>query len=90
MATTGSSGDDILNGTAGNDTLNGGAVTNPQRRRGQRSSLVGGSGDDILNGGSGSDILNGDSGNDTLIYNLAENAGAKDDLYRRLGHRYAS
>ncbi len=78
MSTTGSSGDDILNGTTGNDTLNGGAgmIRSTVARAATACRVVRAM--TCLNGGSGSDILNGDSGNDTLVYNLTENAGAKD------------
>ena len=40
--------------------------------------MAAGSGDDLVNGGADSDTINGDSGNDTLVYNLAENYGARD------------
>src|SRR5689334_6035584 len=56
--TTGTSGNDTLNGGSGNDTLLG--LDGNDR-------LSGGSGSDILDGGSGSDVVNGDSGNDILI-----------------------
>lgn len=69
MPTTTTNGDDTLNGGSGDDVLNGGAGNDL---------LVGGSGSDTLDGGSGSDSLNGGSGSDTLIYRLAENAGAAD------------
>src|SRR5688572_32845609 len=67
--TTGTSGNDNLNGGSGDDVMSGGAGND---------TMSGGSGNDIMDGGSGSDRLNGGSGNDTLIYTLAANSGATD------------
>ncbi len=66
---TGTSGNNNLNGGSGDDTMDGGAGNDI---------MSGGSGSDTMDGGSGSDRLNGGSGADTLIYTLAENAGATD------------
>src|SRR5687768_486836 len=66
---TGTSSNDNLNGGSGDDTMDGGAGNDI---------MSGGSGSDTMDGGSGSDRLNGGSGVDTLIYTLAENAGATD------------
>ena len=74
----GGSGDDVIDGGAGNDKLSGGAGSDTLDGGSGADSLNGGSGNDILDGGSGSDTLNGDSGTDTLVYELAENYGSKD------------
>ena len=70
--TTGTTGNDNLNGGSGADIIDGGAGNDK---------ISGGSGSDILDGGSGSDTVNGDSGNDTLIYNLTENLNGAKDIY---------
>ncbi|MGQ0560112.1 MAG: VCBS domain-containing protein [Sphingosinicella sp.] len=67
--TTGTAGNDHLNGGSGSDTLNG---------LGGNDRINAGSGNDVVDGGSGSDDVKGDSGDDLLIYRLAENAGATD------------
>ena len=67
--TTGTSGNDNLNGGSGSDYIYGDAGSDK---------ISGGSGSDTLDGGSGSDVVNGDSGNDILVYRLSENAGASD------------
>ncbi len=78
--TTGSSGDDLINGTSTNDNLNGGAGDDTLLGGAGNDNLSGGSGNDTLNGDAGSDTLNGGSGSDLLIYKLAENANGT-DLY---------
>jgi len=67
--TTGTTGDDHLNGGSGNDTLFG--LAGDDR-------LNGGSGSDTVDGGSGSDTVSGDSGNDVLVYRASENLGSTD------------
>jgi Ca2+-binding RTX toxin-like protein len=58
LHTSGTSGDDTINGTVWNDTIYGGNGNDV---------LHGGDGNDIVNGGNGDDQLFGDAGNDTLI-----------------------
>lgn len=64
--TTGTSGDDILEGTADADVIDGGDGND--RIRGERGndSLFGGSGNDKISGQEGDDTLLGGFGNDTL------------------------
>jgi Ca2+-binding RTX toxin-like protein len=57
LATTGTSGTDMIFALGGNDTINGGAGSDL---------LCGGKGNDVLNGEAGLDILDGGDGNDTL------------------------
>jgi len=70
--TTGTSGNDNLNGGSGADIIDGGDGNDR---------ISGGSGNDIVDGGRGNDVVNRDSGNDTLIYNLSENLNGSKDVY---------
>jgi|GEM_PF-259753 len=56
---TGTSSDEVINGSVGSDYLNGGDGND---------TLVGSSGDDTLVGGTGNDSLDGGSGNDTYAF----------------------
>ncbi len=85
--TTGTAGNDNLNGGSGNDYIDGGAGNDIISGGSGNDTLLGGSGNDRLSGGAGSDTLDGGSGNDNvdggsgndvLIYRLTENAGSRD------------
>jgi len=66
---TGSNGNDTMKGGQGVDVFDGGAGNDR---------LLGRGANDILDGGAGSDFVKAGEGDDTLIYTLADNAGAED------------
>ena len=62
----GSSQDESIFGLAGNDTINGRGGDDVLRGNKGRDRLSGGTGNDTLNGNNGSDRLSGQAGNDTV------------------------
>ncbi len=78
---TGTSGDDAINGhvtqdnimfgLAGNDVVTGGSGDDVLYGDEGDDTLNGGAGDDVLIGGAGGDILNGGSGDDTVDYSAS-------------------
>jgi len=71
-------GSNHINGSSGNDHLNGGAGADDIFGGNGNDRINGGSGNDLLDGGRGADIVNGDAGDDTLVWNMTENAGSTD------------
>lgn len=68
VPTTGTAGDDVIEGTDGKDSLYGGAGNDTLRGLGGDDYLNGGDGDDQLFGGLGNNVLEGGAGND--IYTI--------------------
>ncbi len=64
---TGTSRDDVMNGTGEGDTLDGGRGDDVLNGFGGNDRLIGNDGDDTLNGGDGNDTLDGGDGKDVLI-----------------------
>lgn len=62
--------DDVLSGGAGDDKLYGNGGNDILAGDGGKDTLYGGVGDDILNGSEGNDYLSGDAGNDTYVFDL--------------------
>ena len=71
---TGTSRDDVMNGTGEGDTLDGGRGDDVLNGFGGNDRLIGNDGDDTLNGGDGNDTLDGGNGKDVL------NGGDGDDI----------
>jgi Ca2+-binding RTX toxin-like protein len=79
---TGTSADDIINGSVGNDIVSAGAGND---------TVDGGAGNDVLDGGTGSDVLYGGTGNDILSGGRLSNGdgdGALDRMYGGAGNDY--
>lgn len=69
---TGTTGNDVINGTGSSDTLYGGRGDDIIRGHGADDNVYGGTDNDKLYGGDGDDVVSGSSGNDQLY-------GGKDD-----------
>lgn len=66
MSTTGTNGNDVLNGTSSNDNISGGNGNDTVFGGGGADILSGDNGNDVIDGGAGNDSISGGNGNDVL------------------------
>ncbi|MQQ09001.1 hypothetical protein GFB49_11095 [Epibacterium sp. SM1979] len=76
---TGSTGDDVLNGSFGLDLIEGGDGNDTLYGRAHRDTLIGGDGDDKIITGAGPDLAYGGAGNDLIIDDYTD--GGVENLY---------